>query len=86
MIWCQYEYVTNILGIWVIPDSEKIIVASNRGEYIVLEDKSCLLRIAFDNTIRLLFDEEIDLLYLNNWLSKNPVKSIFENFLKKSNS
>ena len=36
------EDVTNILGIpliGVIPDSEKIIIASNRGEPIVLEDK-----------------------------------------------
>ena len=49
------EDVTNILGInlvGVIPDSEKIIIASNRGEPIVLEDKNCLPGIAFDNTAR----------------------------------
>jgi septum site-determining protein MinD len=48
------EDVTNILGITlisVIPDSEKII-ASNRGEPIVLEYKNCLLGVAFENTAR----------------------------------
>ena len=39
--------VKNILGIpllGVIPDSEKIIIASNRGEPIVLDTKNCLPR------------------------------------------
>ncbi len=78
--------VTNILGIsliGVIPDSEKIIVASNRGEPIVLEDKTCLPRVAFDNTTRRLTGEEVDFLDLNNSGSKNPVKRIFGNFFKK---
>ena len=50
----------------VIPDSEKIIVASNRGEPIVLESKNSLPRVAFDNTAKRLTGEDIDFLDLNN--------------------
>ena len=45
------EDITDILGIpliGVVPDSEKIIVASNRGEPIVLEAKTCLPGKAFE--------------------------------------
>jgi len=56
------EDVTNILGInlvGVIPDSEKVIIASNRGEPIVLEDKNCLPGIAFESVARRLNGEQI---------------------------
>ncbi len=46
------EDVANILGITligIVPDSEKIIIASNRGEPIVLESKNCLPGKAFEN-------------------------------------
>ena len=49
------EDVKNILGIellGVVPDSEKIIIASNRGEPIVLESKTCLPGKAFENIAR----------------------------------
>lgn len=80
------EDVTNILGVpllGVIPDSEKIIVASNRGEPIVLESKNSLPRVAFDNTAKRLTGEDIDFLDLNNSNFKNPIKRIFGTFRKK---
>jgi len=83
------EDVKNILGInllGVIPDSEKIIIASNRGEPIVLEDKNCLPGTAFDNTARRLTGEKVDFLDLNSSNIKNPVKRIIGNFIKRSNS
>ena len=83
------EDVTNILGITlvgVIPDSEKIIIASNRGEPIVLEDKNCLPGIAFDNTARRLKGEEVKFLNLENLNRKNPVKRIIGKLINRSNS
>lgn len=79
--------VKNILGIpllGVIPDSEKIIIASNRGEPIVLENKNCLPRIAFDNTTKRLLGEKVNFLDLSNPASKNPVKRILKNFISRS--
>ncbi len=83
------EDVTNILGITlvgVIPDSEKIIIASNRGEPIVLEDKNCLPGIAFDSTARRLNGEQIDFLNLDSLTGKNPVKRIIAKLINRSNS
>jgi septum site-determining protein MinD len=63
--------VTSILGIplvGVVPDNEKIIIASNRGEPIVLEDKTCLPKIAFENTTRRLIGEEVLFTELNSSL------------------
>ena len=80
------EDVTNILGIkliGVIPDSEKIIVASNRGEPIVLESKNCLPRIAFDNTTKRLMGEEITFLDFNTSNVRNPVTRIFSNLMNR---
>jgi septum site-determining protein MinD len=82
------EDVTNILGIsliGVIPDSEKIIVASNRGEPIVLEDKNCLPGIAFQNTTRRLMGEKVKMLDLTSSSSKNPVKRILGKLINRSN-
>ncbi len=82
------EDVTNILGIsliGVIPDSEKIIVASNRGEPIVLEDKNCIPGIAFDNTAKRLTGKEVNFLDLNMSTSRNPLKRVFSTFRKRSN-
>ena len=83
------EDVTNILGIkllGVIPDSEKIIVASNRGEPIVLESKKCLPRMAFDNTTKRLVGEEVDFLDFNSNNSRNPVKRMFDLISKSKRS
>jgi septum site-determining protein MinD len=82
------EDVTNILGITlagVIPDSEKIIIASNRGEPIVLEDKNCLPGVAFDNTARRLTGEKVEFLNLDSLSGKNPVKRIIRKLIKRSN-
>ena len=80
------EDVVNILGITlvgVIPDSEKIIISSNRGEPIVLEDKSCLPRVAFDNAARRLIGERVKFLNLENSSVKNPVKRIIGKLLNR---
>jgi len=80
------EDVTNILGIelmGVIPDSEKIIIASNRGEPIVLEDKSCLPGIAFDSTARRLNGEKVNFLNLDSLTGKNPVKRIIAKLVSR---
>jgi septum site-determining protein MinD len=81
------EDVKNILGIQllgVIPDSEKIIIASNRGEPIVLDTKNCLPRTAFDNTAKRLLGEDVTFLDLSTTASKNPVKRILKNFINRS--
>ena len=83
------EDVTNILGITligVIPDSEKIIIASNRGEPIVLEDKNCLPGVAFENTARRLTGEKVNFLNLESMCGKNPVKRIIGKLINRSNS
>lgn len=81
--------VKNILGIpllGVIPDSEKIIIASNRGEPIVLDNKNCLPRVAFDNTTKRLLGETVSFLDLSKASSNNPVKRIIKNFINRSES
>ena len=83
------EDVTNILGIpliGVIPDSEKIIIASNSGEPIVLESRKSLPGIAFDNTARRLVGENIDFLDLSSLNTKNPVKRFIGNIINRSNN
>lgn len=72
--------VTNILGIpliGVIPDSEKVIIASNRGEPLVLEDRTSLPGRAFENTARRLIGEEVKFLNLSNASNLNPVTKLF---------
>ena len=81
------EDVTNILGIiliGVIPDSEKIIIASNRGEPIVLEEKSSLPGIAFDSTARRLTGENIGFLNVDNLTGKNPVRRLIGKLINRS--
>jgi septum site-determining protein MinD len=83
------EDVTNILGITlvgVIPDSEKIIIASNRGEPIVLEEKSSLPGIAFDSTAKRLTGENIDFLNLDNLTGKNPVRRLIGKLINRPSS
>jgi len=81
------EDVISILGIpliGVIPDTEKIIIASNRGEPIVLEEKTSLPRIAFENTTRRLVGEEVGFSELKSSVSKNPIRRIFNNFIDRT--
>lgn len=80
--------VKNILGvplIGVIPDSEQVIVASNRGEPLVLEKKLSLPGLAFENTSRRLQGEEIELINLDNLNTRNPVKRLLDGLRNKSN-
>lgn len=79
--------VKNILGIpllGVIPDSEKIIIASNQGEPIVLDTKNSLPRTAFDNTTKRLLGEDVTFLDLSTATFKNPVKRILKNFINRT--
>ena len=79
--------VKNILGVplvGVIPDSEQVIIASNRGEPLVLEEKLSLPGLAFENTARRLIGEEVDFLNLDTTPSRNPMKRLFKTFIKNS--
>jgi septum site-determining protein MinD len=79
--------VKNILGIplvGVIPDSEQVIIASNRGEPLVLEERLSLPGLAFENTARRLLGEEIEFLNLDISFSRNPVKRLLKNFMNKT--
>mmetsp|Transcript_21417 Transcript_21417/g.53445 ORF Transcript_21417/g.53445 Transcript_21417/m.53445 type:complete len:273 (+) Transcript_21417:43-861(+) len=81
--------VKNILGIpllGVIPDSEQVIIASNRGEPLVLEDKLSVPGLAFENTARRLIGEEVKFLDLDLPTSRNPVKRLIETFTNKPTS
>jgi len=82
------EDVTNILGIpliGVIPDSEQIIIASNRGEPIVLSDSKCIPRKAFEHTARRLTGEDIEYLDLNSFGTKGPLRRIVNKIINRSN-
>ena len=81
--------VKNILGVplvGVVPDSEQVIIASNRGEPLVLEEKLSLPGLAFENTARRLIGEEVEFLNLDTPTSRNPVKRLLNNFINKPNS
>ena len=81
--------VKNILGvplIGVIPDSEQVIIASNRGEPLVLDDKISLPGLAFENTARRFLGERIEFLDLDSSTSRNPMKRFIKNIINKPNS
>ena len=78
--------VKNILGVplvGVIPDSEQVIIASNRGEPLVLDEKLSLPGLAFENTARRFLGEEIEFLNLDSPTSRNPMKRFINNFINK---
>ena len=80
--------VKNILGIpliGVIPDSEQVIVASNRGEPLVLEKKLSLPGLAFENTAQRLEGAEVELLNFESFNTKNPVRRLIDGLRNKSN-
>jgi septum site-determining protein MinD len=80
--------VQNILGIpliGIIPDCEEVIIASNRGEPLVLEEKLSLPGLAFENTAWRLEGKNVDFLDLSI-PSKNPVRRLLGNLMKKSNN
>jgi len=81
--------VQNILGIpliGIIPESEEVIIASNRGEPLVLEEKLSLPGLAFENTAYRLEGKKVDFLNLEVTTSQNPVRRLLGNFIKKSNN
>ena len=81
--------VKNILGVplvGVIPDSEQVIIASNRGEPLVLEEKLSLPGLAFENTARRILGQDVEFLNLDVPISRNPMKRFLSNFMNKSNS
>ena len=49
----------------VVPDDERVIVASNRGEPLVLDQELSLAGVAFTNIARRLLGEEVPLIDLN---------------------
>jgi septum site-determining protein MinD len=62
------EDVQEILAIpliGVVPDDERVIISTNRGEPLVLAETSSLAGTAFDNIARRLEGEEVDLLDLD---------------------
>jgi septum site-determining protein MinD len=76
--------VTSILGvnlIGVIPDSETIIISSNRGEPIVLSEKSCLAATAFEHTSQRLMGEDIKFIDLNAESGKNSIRRFIKKFI-----
>ncbi|XGB43453.1 MAG: septum site-determining protein MinD [Nodosilinea sp. LVE1205-7] len=64
----------------VIPDDERVIIASNRGEPLVLDSKLSLAGIAFNNVARRLLGEEVPLLDLT--ASQDHLFSRLRRFLR----
>ena len=77
--------VKNILGVplvGVIPDSEQVIIASNRGEPLILDEKVSIPAIAFKNTAKRLLGENVELLNLEQMKPSNIVARLFRRFNK----
>lgn len=64
----------------VIPDDERVIVSTNRGEPLVLEQKLSLAGLAFANVARRLLGEEVPFLDLN--APHDDIFSRFRRFLR----
>lgn len=78
--------VCDILGtqlIGVVPDSERVLIASNRGEPLVLEENPSLPGVAFEHAARRLKGELVDFIDLDLPLSRNPVRKLIENLTKR---
>lgn len=79
--------IQDILGIQllgVIPDSERVIIAANRGEPLVLNKKLSTPGVAFDNVARRLTGEPVDFLNFDSETRTNPIKRLFKDFLRRS--
>jgi len=77
--------VRDILGlpiIGAIPDSEQVIIASNRGEPLILDEKVSIPAIAFKNTAKRLLGENVALLNLEQMKPSNIVTRLFRRFSK----
>jgi len=80
--------VQEILGvplIGVIPDSEQVIIASNRGDPLVLGEKEniSLPGLAFENTAQRLIGKEVELLNLDTSISRNVISRLFNRLVNK---
>ena len=81
------EDVTDILGIpliGVVPDSERVIIASNSGEPLVLESNLSGPGKAFEETAKRLNGEKVEFGDFDFVPSMNPVKRILKNFISRS--
>jgi len=81
--------VKDILGIplvGVIPDSEQVITASNRGEPLVLDEKLSIPGLAFINTAQRLMGESVDFIDFDSSSSKNPLKRLLKNLVRGSSN
>nr|YP_009550210.1 MinD [Tisochrysis lutea]YP_009873603.1 septum-site determining protein [Isochrysis galbana]AUM82513.1 MinD [Tisochrysis lutea]QKW88486.1 septum-site determining protein [Isochrysis galbana] len=81
--------VKDILGvplIGVVPDSEQVITASNRGEPLVLEEKLSIPGLAFINTAQRLMGEVVDFIDFDSPPSKNPLKRLIKNLVRRPNA
>jgi septum site-determining protein MinD len=70
-----------LLGI--IPEDEKVIISTNRGEPLVLEKKLSLPGMAFENTAYRLAGQQIDFINFESQ-TKNPLKRLRNFFLGSS--
>ena len=80
------EDIQDILGVplvGVIPDSERVIIASNRGEPLVLEDALSTPGLAFEHTARRLSGEKVEFLDLEETAGKNPVKRLLRRLMRR---
>jgi len=80
--------VTDILGIpliGVIPESEQVIKASNRGEPLVLDENLSIAAIAFIRTAKRLMGESVDFIDFASMDSKNLLKRLLSNLVRRSN-
>ena len=81
--------IKDILGIpliGVVPDSEQVIIASNRGEPLVLDETLSAPGIAFEQTARRLQGEDIKFLDLSIVNAKNPVRRLFQTLKNQYNN
>jgi septum site-determining protein MinD len=81
------EDITDILGIplvGVIPDSERVIIASNRGEPLVLEDNLSRPGKAFEETAKRLNGEEIKFIDFDFIPRTNPIKRLLKKVISRA--
>ena len=78
------KYILGIPLIGVVPDSEQVITASNRGEPLVLDDKVSIPGLAFINTARRIMGEAVEFIDFDSVTSTNPLKRLIKNLVKRS--